>query len=78
MGLDYCDSALLTCLVVVPSFVSLVVEDLFCYIPVLLINSCSVNIGNFGVSMQGGELIDFLLHHLGHHSNRGNLIKEID
>ena len=36
-------------------FISLLVEDLFCYIPVSLINSCSVNCCNFGVPVRGSE-----------------------
>ena len=48
-------------------FIFLVVEDLFCWILVVLISSCSVNISSciFGVPM-GDAFRVFLLHHLDH------------
>ena len=47
-------------------FIFLVVEDLFCWILVVLISSCSVNISCiFGVPM-GDEFSVSLLHHLDH------------
>ena len=66
--LTLCISAFPTHLTVIPSFISLVVENLFCLSSGLLTDSCSVSC-NFGVPMGGGELRVFLLHHLGHTSN---------
>ena len=44
---------------------SLVVEELFCYVPVFFMDGSSADSCDFGVLVRGGEVKVFLLRHLG-------------